>query len=173
MEKPQYNWVKVNIDCSCNSEGSIGVGGIIRDSMGNLIVAFAKHIGRGTSNIGEAKAAYFGAKWCVENGYPNFSLECDSLVKDKSQMAWKLWDTIMETRRINLQANVIVQHCFREVIQAADIQAKYYLYSKDVLIFDPIDLPKDEAGMYTIDIIWMPSLRHIYAKKKYILIHYL
>ena len=87
--------------------------------MVNLILAFAKDIGKGTSNIEEAKAAYFGAKLCVENGYPDFTLEWDSfvianMIKDKSQMAWKLRDTIIETRRMNLQE---VQHCFIEANQ--------------------------------------------------------
>lgn len=68
----------------------------------------------------------------MENVYPNFILECDSLItvnmiKDKSQMAWKLWDTIMEIRRITLQANATVQHSFREVNQVADALAKHCL----------------------------------------------
>ena len=35
---------------------------------------------RGTSNIGEVIPAYFGAKVRVENGYPDFIVECDFVV---------------------------------------------------------------------------------------------
>ncbi|KAK6803941.1 hypothetical protein RDI58_001725 [Solanum bulbocastanum] len=66
----------------------------------------------------------------------------------------------METRRATVQANVIVRHCFIEVNQVADALAKYCLYNKDVLIFDPKDFPKDATGPYTLAKFRMPSIRH-------------
>ena len=86
-------------------------------------------------------------------------------------MALILRETIMESRRMNLQANVIDKHCFIQGNHVADVLAKYYLYRKYVLIYYPNDLPKDASGMYTIDAIVMPCLRH--AKNKKIMSHYL
>ena len=85
-------------------------------------------------------------------------------------MALILRDATMESRRMNLQANVIDKHYFIEGNHVADVLAKYYLYRKYVLIFYPNGLPKDASGMYTIDVIVMSCLIH--AKKK-ILSHYL
>ena len=86
-------------------------------------------------------------------------------------MALILRDAIMESRKMNLQANVRNQHYFIERNHVADVLAKYYSYRKYVFIFHPNILTKDASGMYTIYVIEMPCLRH--AKNKKIMSHYL
>jgi len=63
----------------------IGVGGILRDHRGNMIMAFSQNLGSGTSNLAEATAALLGLQWYHANGYDRIILECDSkLVIDMS-----------------------------------------------------------------------------------------
>ncbi|KAK4355319.1 hypothetical protein RND71_024290 [Anisodus tanguticus] len=88
----------LNTDDSHNSEDDIGAGGIVSDSNGQLIMAFAKFLG-GSSNLVEAKAALYGVKWCISNGFRNIILESDSLIiinmlEGKINIAWQLQDSI-------------------------------------------------------------------------------
>ncbi|XP_060197735.1 uncharacterized protein LOC132626759 isoform X2 [Lycium barbarum] len=97
--RPPLNWIKLNTDGSHNCEDDIGAGGIVRDSNGNLIMAFAKSLGKGSSNLAEAKAALYGMKWCISNGFRNIILESDSLIiinmlEGKINIAWELQDSI-------------------------------------------------------------------------------
>ncbi|KAH0676527.1 hypothetical protein KY285_024328 [Solanum tuberosum] len=60
--------VKLNSDGRCR-DGICGGGGVVRDSMGALIMAYSIPLGAGTSNWAEAKAMLFGLKWCIERRY--------------------------------------------------------------------------------------------------------
>ncbi|TMW94353.1 hypothetical protein EJD97_010401 [Solanum chilense] len=43
-KKPQYQWIKVNTDGNAiDNSGMIGVGGIIRDQQGKILMAFSSH----------------------------------------------------------------------------------------------------------------------------------
>lgn len=55
---PPTNEVKINFNGSAlDNQGKIGVGGIIRDSQGDLIYAYATPLGHGTNNLAEIEAA--------------------------------------------------------------------------------------------------------------------
>ncbi|KAH0709141.1 hypothetical protein KY284_010568 [Solanum tuberosum] len=60
--KPPLLFVKLNSDGRCR-DGICGGGGVVRDSMGALIMAYSIPLGAGTSNWAEAKAMLFGLKW--------------------------------------------------------------------------------------------------------------
>jgi len=66
--KPPLLFVKLNSDGRCR-DGICGGGGVVRDSMGALIMAYSIPLGDGTSNWAEAKAMLFGLKWCIERRY--------------------------------------------------------------------------------------------------------
>uniref|UniRef100_M1E0C2 RNase H family protein n=1 Tax=Solanum tuberosum TaxID=4113 RepID=M1E0C2_SOLTU len=58
--KPPYRWVKLNTDGSALSNpGSIGVGGVIRNHLGEIILAYSAPLGTGTNNQAEVEAAIF------------------------------------------------------------------------------------------------------------------
>uniref|UniRef100_A0A3Q7IX10 RNase H type-1 domain-containing protein n=1 Tax=Solanum lycopersicum TaxID=4081 RepID=A0A3Q7IX10_SOLLC len=63
--KPPLLFVKLNSDGRCR-DGICGGGGVVRDSMGALIMAYSIPLGAGTSNWAEAKAMLFGLKCCIE-----------------------------------------------------------------------------------------------------------
>ncbi|WMV30237.1 hypothetical protein MTR67_023622 [Solanum verrucosum] len=59
--KPPHRWVKLNTDGSALSNpGSIGAGGVIRNHLGEIILAFSAPLGTGTNNQAEVEAAIFG-----------------------------------------------------------------------------------------------------------------
>lgn len=72
--------IKLNTDGSYTSSNEIsGLGGILRDKKGNLIMAFSQPTTCSSNIIAEALSAKFGVQWCILNGYNNFTLELDSI----------------------------------------------------------------------------------------------
>ncbi|WMV54246.1 hypothetical protein MTR67_047631 [Solanum verrucosum] len=65
---PPENLVKINTDGSGDAIGRAGTGGICRDHRGKIIMAFARSIGRVTSNMVEAKAALNGLNGVLKMG---------------------------------------------------------------------------------------------------------
>uniref|UniRef100_M1B2T8 RNase H family protein n=1 Tax=Solanum tuberosum TaxID=4113 RepID=M1B2T8_SOLTU len=77
---PQNGIIKINTDGSYVHEtGRAGIRGIIRNSCGDLIMAFSFLVECKNSNMAEAMAVEFGVKWCIQHGYTNFILELDSM----------------------------------------------------------------------------------------------
>ncbi|KAG5604014.1 hypothetical protein H5410_025506 [Solanum commersonii] len=57
--KPQPLFYKLNSDGSCIEEGMCGVGGVIRDSNGHMILVFSVFQGPGTSNWAKEPATLY------------------------------------------------------------------------------------------------------------------
>ncbi|XP_060182849.1 uncharacterized protein LOC132612776 [Lycium barbarum] len=62
-EKPPTNMYKLNSDGSCRDE-KCGAGGIIRDSNGNIMLAFSVFLGDVTSNLAEGQAMLLEFQKC-------------------------------------------------------------------------------------------------------------
>ncbi|KAK4706417.1 hypothetical protein R3W88_034021 [Solanum pinnatisectum] len=61
---PPVGSIKINTDGSYLHEtGKAGIGGIVRDSQGDLIMAFSISVNCKNSNMVESLAAEFGVKW--------------------------------------------------------------------------------------------------------------
>ncbi|XP_070040593.1 uncharacterized protein [Nicotiana tomentosiformis] len=79
--KPPNNWIKINTDGRSNSEDLLaGIGGIVRDKNGSLVMAFAKKLYFCTNNTAELSATFFAISWCIANNYMNIILDLDSLL---------------------------------------------------------------------------------------------
>ncbi|XP_060186967.1 uncharacterized protein LOC132640256 [Lycium barbarum] len=116
-------------DGSRRTEGPIGAGGICRDHLGNLIMAFQQSLGTGSSNLAEAKAAMIGLKWCKEYGVP-----------------WLLQEVFNESRKVIDESNCIIQHCYREGNQVVDALAKASLIIPNQVSNSANDLPSYAKG---------------------------
>lgn len=55
-------------------------GGVLRDHQGKFILAFSIAFDKATRIQAEARALLFGVKFCLQNGFTLFVVECDSLV---------------------------------------------------------------------------------------------
>ncbi|KAH0639478.1 hypothetical protein KY285_036064 [Solanum tuberosum] len=125
--KPSPFFVKLNTDGNYK-QYSCETGGIIRDHNGDLIYAFSKPLGEGTSIWAEASTLIFGIKWCVDNGFTNIMAESDSkmivdCVNVKNTIPRKISNEVKEIRECIAISNTSVVHCYIESNRVADILA--------------------------------------------------
>ncbi|CAO2828302.1 unnamed protein product [Amaranthus hypochondriacus] len=77
---PSYGWVKVNFDAYVADNAIRGLGIVVRDSQGKLLVAGVRRIkSLWPVDICEAAAALFGLQVALKTGCENIHLEGDSL----------------------------------------------------------------------------------------------
>ncbi|KAH0688023.1 hypothetical protein KY285_016414 [Solanum tuberosum] len=110
------------------------IGGIVRDSLGDLIMALFISV-----NMDESLAAEFGVKWCYHHGYTDFILEIDSIIIAKMLNSnlgtnLKLKQVIDTINIIKNRVGFQVSHCFREGNQLADYLAKMASFSAQSLL---------------------------------------
>ncbi|XP_019252901.1 PREDICTED: uncharacterized protein LOC109231716 [Nicotiana attenuata] len=165
-QTPLADTIKVNTDGSFIKEtGTTGIGGIVRNSNGDLIMAFSVNVQSNSNNMTEALAAEFGVKWCSHHGFTNFVLELGSLIvenmltkKEANNLKIKqIVDNIINS--IN-DANVCVQHCLREGNQVADCLAKLVATSNQAKIFQNFQqLPNKAKSVFLLDKWQLPTIR--------------
>ncbi|KAM3263624.1 hypothetical protein P3L10_000618 [Capsicum annuum] len=116
-QKPDTGSTKLNTDGSFNNNnGKAGLGGALRYDNGDLIMAFSIKAHCNNHNIAEAKAAWYGINWCLQNGYNNFTIESDSTVitdmlKNKKASNFRLNKIIQDTTELLRQATVKHTYC--------------------------------------------------------------
>ncbi|WMV30115.1 hypothetical protein MTR67_023500 [Solanum verrucosum] len=67
---PSISNYKLNTDGSAlNNPRKIGRAGILRDSNGIIVYAFAIPLGKGTNNQAEVQATSYGLNWCIQHGF--------------------------------------------------------------------------------------------------------
>lgn len=165
-KKAQEGTVKINTDGSyLHDSGRAGIGGIVRDSSGDLIMAFSLSVPCISSNMAEALAAEFGMKWCCLQRHTNFILELDSLVianmvNNRGSNNLKLKQIIDRIVKLKYLHGVQVSHCYREGNQVADFLAKLASTSSQNSMFHSfIQLPREAKGLVQLDKRQMPSIR--------------
>ncbi|KAH0693196.1 hypothetical protein KY285_020293 [Solanum tuberosum] len=171
--KPQNQWIKLNTDGSALSNpGRIGAGGILRNSTGELIMAYAIPLGEGTSNQAEIEAAIFGMSWCIHLKLNKVILEVDSQllidwIQRKSKPPWSISNQIHKLQSIiNQIHNVICIHTLREGNFVADALSKHiHQITNPHVYFDTQQLPKEAASYYQLDKAEMVSIRRRKIKR--------
>ncbi|KAL3510432.1 hypothetical protein ACH5RR_029833 [Cinchona calisaya] len=71
---------KLNVDGSTQSGIHSGVGGLIRDSAGQLLHTFSSHYGNNSNVAAELFAIRDGLELCLYNGFLCIIIELDSLL---------------------------------------------------------------------------------------------
>ncbi|XP_075095058.1 uncharacterized protein LOC142173378 [Nicotiana tabacum] len=171
---PNQGSIKANTDGSYIRErNKVGIGGIVRNRNGDLIMAFSMTVQCDNNNIAEALAAEFGMKWYNLQGYTNFILELDSMVianmlinRDTNNLKIKqVSDRMMH---IIQQANVRVKHCYREGNQVAECLAKLDSTSGNSMTINSYQqLPRCAKGYFLLDKWQMASIRTKYDKANF------
>ena len=78
-EKPDQGWLKLNTDGSWNAPlGSAAGGGVIRDSLGNWVVGFARKLGSANSFTAEVWALRDGLMLCLQRNFSAIIVEIDA-----------------------------------------------------------------------------------------------
>ncbi|KAG6658896.1 hypothetical protein CIPAW_04G193300 [Carya illinoinensis] len=130
MFNPECGRLKLNVDgSSMGNPGAAGAGGVLRDSKGDLLMAFSVHLGTGSSNYAEVMSLIHGLRRIKMMGVAHIDLESDSMMvvrwlKASRCEVWYLeefWEELMEMlKEIEFQ----VSHIYREGNVAADFLAR-------------------------------------------------
>ncbi|XP_015160335.1 uncharacterized protein [Solanum tuberosum] len=172
-DAPPARWVKINTDGSALSNpGRIGAGGILRDQMGAMLLAFATPLGEGTNNQAEIGAAIFGMTWVLQLGYKNVVLEVDSQllvdwITQKAKPPWSISIQLQQLQELIRQThNFRCKHNFREANFVANSLSKqsHKLTSPQIYCSNQ-QLPKEARAYYQLEMIEMASFRRRKIKR--------
>ncbi|OIS99333.1 putative ribonuclease h protein [Nicotiana attenuata] len=146
--KPDDGWVKLNTDgCSKGNPGNSDGGGILRNSQGACIFAFADYYGTCSNNMAEAKAMLQGIKMCIASRYSNVIVEADSqlivdMINNKMKVPWHIQHIIDQIVLLSSNGNFCFVHIFREGNIAADQLANRGEKGRNrVIFYDKSSLP--------------------------------
>ncbi|KAH0657989.1 hypothetical protein KY289_026737 [Solanum tuberosum] len=166
-QSPSSPFLKLNTDGNAlHNPGKIGGGGILRDSNGNMIYAFAIPLGIGTNNQAETQAATHGLDWCVQHGYRKVILEVDSelltkWLNHKSKPPWKLQKYITQLHQIITELDFFkCQHTYREANTTADFLSKES-HRLDITqhFYTQNQLPAAAKGSFLLEKMGMTNFR--------------
>lgn len=122
---PSPSWFKLNFDGTARSGVAVG-GGIIRDNLGNLVLAYARNFGSASSNMVEALTLFWGLKLALAIDAKRLIIEGDSkmiieVTKGLSRISWMInnilkdiWSMIVWLEEFH------IQHIYREGNSVAD-----------------------------------------------------
>ncbi|OIT37319.1 putative ribonuclease h protein [Nicotiana attenuata] len=162
--KPPILFVKLNSDGSCVN-GECGARGVIRDCIGNFMMAFSKPLGQGTSNWAEACALLFGSNWCIQKGHNLIIGETDSLLLQNCVTGtwpspWRIANNVRQLKTLVHNNGIIIRHCFKEANRVADRMAS--LSHKTVAVYINTNfetLPRQVKGLLNTDRWNLPTFR--------------
>ncbi|KAI3452547.1 hypothetical protein Pfo_009211 [Paulownia fortunei] len=128
--KPQVEWLKLNIDRAAKGEtGQARAGGVLRDHLGNAILAYHDYIGDQNSIYAEIFALTRGLELAKEQGITKLWIEMDAQViinlitSTKAQGHWKLQEMLAKSKNIMKQMHTRITHIYREGNKIADFLA--------------------------------------------------
>lgn len=129
--KPNYGEYKLKVDgCSNGNPGSAGGGGILRNHMGHMIMAFTAYFGHSSNNLAEARAIKIGLKWCIDHDFNVLTIESESLtvinmINKATTTTWSIKEEINGIHNMTSKGNFQFIHIFREGNNTADLLANY------------------------------------------------
>ncbi|XP_010254588.1 PREDICTED: uncharacterized protein LOC104595530 isoform X2 [Nelumbo nucifera] len=163
-EKPMLGWTKLNTDGSIDPQNS-GLGGLLRDHMGNPICAFVTKAPRDGIFSLELWAVWRGLVLALGQGIKDIWVESDSMsVVKVINKEWPhpqkagsclkhIWEMLRKFDKYR------VSHSWREANRAADHLARMDLPSNDVVLW-PVDFP-----VSLVDIIKEDALGKEYRRR--------
>ncbi|KAI3466941.1 hypothetical protein Pfo_023604 [Paulownia fortunei] len=120
-KKPQVGWFKLNTDGAAKGEtDQAGVGGIIRDHLGNVVVAYFEYIGNQNSIYAEILALAKGLELAKGCGIANLWIEMDAqtviklVTSNTAKGNWRLQEMLAKSKFIMSQMHIHITHIYRE-----------------------------------------------------------
>ncbi|PKU71836.1 Putative ribonuclease H protein [Dendrobium catenatum] len=163
--KPTPPFVKLNSDGSVNNL-SAGAGGIIRDSSGSVLAAFAAPIHHSNAITAELLALNYGLKICKNRGFNNVWIEVDDMlliqiINGTIPGNPQNFYLIREIKHCISSMNFFISHIYREANVCADWLAKKGCslsnYEElDIRMLNPI-----LKGMVYLDKAGMPYIKNV------------
>ncbi|XP_059075224.1 uncharacterized protein LOC131875192 [Cryptomeria japonica] len=112
-------WLKLNFDGAAHSEVAAG-GGIIRDSLGNLILAYVGNFGSTSSNMAKALELFWGLKLVLNINAKRLIIEGDSsliieVAKGVSRISWMISNILKDIWSMIIWLEEFqIQHIYKE-----------------------------------------------------------
>ncbi|KAL0385591.1 UNVERIFIED_CONTAM: hypothetical protein Sradi_2953400 [Sesamum radiatum] len=118
-KKPIDGWWKLNCNgASKENLEAVGIGWLIRNSHGNLVLAFADFLEEQTNTYAELYAVVRGLQLARDTGCNRLWIEIDAMVVlhiiEKREGNWKLHHLLTHLRLLNRGITLKVTHVFRE-----------------------------------------------------------
>ncbi|XP_057830634.2 uncharacterized protein LOC131041518 [Cryptomeria japonica] len=142
-------WLKLNFDDATRS-GIMEGGGIIRDNMGNLVLAYAANFDSISSNMAEALTLFWGLKLALDINAKRLIIEGDSKLiieaaKGVSRASWMINNVIKDIwSMIFWLEEFQIQHIYREGNAVADSLATMSLEIKGTRCWRHLDSLNDK-----------------------------
>ncbi|XP_059064751.1 uncharacterized protein LOC131856831 [Cryptomeria japonica] len=119
------SWLKLNFDGTTRSGVAVGAG-IIRDSLGNLILAYAGNCDSVSSNMAKALALFWGLKLALDINAKRLIIEGDSkliieVAKGVAGISWMINNIIKDIWSMIIWLGEFqIHHIYREVKRKPD-----------------------------------------------------
>lgn len=160
---PPWPSLKLNIDGASKLNGESGGGGVIRDHLGNVLLAFNHYYGISNSIIAEARALLDGINYARTTGSTATNIECDSqtlvhIINKKATCPWSILSYVREIWRLLTPTDSII-HIYREGNTVADSLASLACRLKCNAFYSSSELPPLIKGAIRLDKLGMPSVR--------------
>ncbi|WMV33910.1 hypothetical protein MTR67_027295 [Solanum verrucosum] len=137
-------------------------GGILRNKMGSMIMAFS-YPTQFCTNYSEAQAALVGISWCSNQHFEALEVELDSMtvvqmINGIGKPPWRILGIIAEIKLLINHKNITVKHCYTEANEVADALAKYATQIQDPKIFlQEVDLLEVTKGLLRMNKFDFPT----------------
>ncbi|CAL1387047.1 unnamed protein product [Linum trigynum] len=135
-EKPQEGMFKLNTDAGCSGKGEVGLGFIIRDWNGKVMLAGSRTLkANWSSEIAEGMATQFGLKEAKEKGLRGIQVESDcqrliNCLKGKENSRTEVDSICRNVVSIGLEVNVAEwSFVYREANGAAHLLAHFFPFN--------------------------------------------
>ncbi|KAL0349756.1 UNVERIFIED_CONTAM: putative ribonuclease H protein [Sesamum radiatum] len=162
--KPDRGWFKLNTDgASKGNPGIAGAGGIIRNHLGQTVLAFQEHLGLTSNTAAELKAIYRGVKLCIDSNIRKIWVETDAnvalkLISSPSLGPWHLQNLLQQIRNLLSQTEFKISHIFREGNQVADFANQAY-FNQHLTILSPDNITGIPKDLIRLDACSFPAIR--------------
>lgn len=171
--KPPADWVTLNSNgSSLGNFGSIGGGGIIRDSICDLLFPFSTPLCEGTNNQAELGAVLFGLAWCIQLGCNKVILELDyelsyKWIMRQTNPSWQFNQTLARIHTfIDQLQDFKCRYINRETNFVADSMAKFsHSLTIPQVFFDVQSTSRNARAYYALDKLDMFAFRRKTLKR--------
>ncbi|KAI3446364.1 hypothetical protein Pfo_003029 [Paulownia fortunei] len=165
--KPQSGWFKLNTDgASRRTEGTAGAGGIIRDHLGDPILAFQDFIGPASSIFSELYALNRGLQLALIRGITHLWIEIDALavihiLRSSALGHWRLQQLLVNIKNVLHHMTTSITHIYREGNRVADFLANAACDTTSSKTFTAKDLYGHILRFIRMDQLGTPLFRHL------------
>ncbi|PKU83073.1 Putative ribonuclease H protein [Dendrobium catenatum] len=163
--KPIFPFVKMNSDGSVGSNMA-GMGGIIRNFKGDVLIAFAGPLHHCKVLFAEMMGLSYGLELCYKMGFNNVAIEIDALslihlIRKNTMSDPEFFYNIRKIKCLLDGLNFSLNHIFREGNACADFLATKGGQINSVEEFSNITLPQQLRGLVRLDKLGIPYIHSI------------